>query len=79
MKDDEYNLLKEVYNRLYGQTVRVCIEICRMDIPRAVYILNKWTTKGWYDYGVNVDLGWLTDKGKEEFARIIKERESDSD
>ena len=31
---------------------------------RAWYILEKWTRKGWYDYGVASDLGWLTEEGE---------------
>jgi hypothetical protein len=30
---------------------------------RALYILEKWAGKGWYDYGTVIDGGWLTDKG----------------
>lgn len=30
---------------------------------RAAYIFAKWTRKGWYDYGVNVLLGWLEPAG----------------
>ena len=29
--------------------------------------LEKWTGKDWYDYGVCLDLGWLTPKGVEHF------------
>lgn len=36
----------------------------RIHPKRAAYICDKWTSKGWYDYGVNVLCGWLTDKGK---------------
>lgn len=39
--------------------------ISELGIPwkRGAYLCQKWTDKGWYDYGVAVDLGWLTDKG----------------
>ena len=36
-----------------------------MHHKRAWYLLQKWCSKGWYDYGVTLDLGWLTDEGKE--------------
>lgn len=29
---------------------------------RAWYILSKWCAKGYYEYGISLDLGWLTDK-----------------
>lgn len=34
------------------------IEKCK----QAWRTLEKWTDKGWYEYGVTVDLGWFTDK-----------------
>jgi DNA-binding NarL/FixJ family response regulator len=27
-------------------------------------LCEKWADKDWYDYGVAVDLGWLTPTGK---------------
>lgn len=37
----------------------------RIPAKRAAYLCGKWARRGWYDYGVNVDLGWLTDRGRE--------------
>jgi hypothetical protein len=28
--------------------------------------LEKWTAKGWYEYGVSLDCGWVTEKGRAE-------------
>lgn len=35
------------------------------DIPekRACYLFEKWYDRGWYEYGVNIGLGWLTPEG----------------
>lgn len=30
---------------------------------RALFILGKWESKGWYEYGTVIDGGWLTEKG----------------
>jgi len=30
---------------------------------RAWYLLEKWSDKGWYDYGVSLDMGWITEEG----------------
>ncbi len=30
---------------------------------RCLFLLGKWSGKGWYDYGVCLDLGWLTPAG----------------
>lgn len=27
--------------------------------------LAKWERKGWYEFGVALDLGWLTDQGRQ--------------
>ena len=29
---------------------------------QAYATLKKWTNKGYYDYGVSIDLGWITSK-----------------
>ena len=42
-----------------------------MHHKRAWYILDKWSGKGWYDYGVSLDMGWLTDTGKEIAKNLI--------
>lgn len=36
---------------------------CGMNDKRAAYILEKWSDKGWYDYGVSLRAGWLTTEG----------------
>lgn len=38
---------------------------------RAKYLLSKWTDKGWYNYGVSLDLGWITQKGNVLFEERI--------
>jgi len=34
-----------------------------MALNRKVYLLRKWAKRGWYEYGVTLDLGWLTTEG----------------
>ncbi len=34
-----------------------------MHHKRAWGILEKWCRKRWYEYGVSLDLGWLTEAG----------------
>lgn len=38
----------------------------RLGIPRRrmEYLCDKWSRKGLYDWGVVIDRGWLTDKGR---------------
>ncbi|MHC1788533.1 hypothetical protein [Solidesulfovibrio sp.] len=30
---------------------------------RCLFLLDKWGSKGWYEYGTVIDGGWLTDEG----------------
>jgi hypothetical protein len=34
--------------------------------------LEKWTDKGWYEYGVTLDLGWLTPEGIAHFKESVE-------
>ena len=42
-----------------------------MHYKRAWYLLEKWCSKGWYEYGVTLDLGWLTDTGKMKAREVL--------
>ena len=63
MKSDELQFLKLLQER-DGLTVRDLIQESGIPPKRCWHLLSKWTRKGWYDWGVNIDLGWLTDEGK---------------
>ena len=32
----------------------------------------KWTDRGWYEYGVAADLGWLTERGHEVAHEVVE-------
>jgi hypothetical protein len=51
-----------------GTTPRVVIEQASGIVhpKRALYLLQKWSDKGWYSYGVTIDLGWMTELGMEQ-------------
>ena len=40
---------------------------------RAWYLLKKWTNEGWYDYGVNLELGWITEEGEMKAKKLREE------
>lgn len=67
IKNDEKQLLEILQHRSSNDHnqpyVRQIVYDLNMNEKRAVYILEKWANKGWYEYGVNVLAGWLTDKG----------------
>lgn len=68
MKPDERELLDELQSQIRAGDrpyVRKTVRALGMNEKRAAYICSKWTGKGWYDYGVNVLAGWLTDEGME--------------
>ena len=45
---------------------------------RAAYLLGKWTGRRWYDYGVCLDLGWLTDAGFIHADRVRHELDAEA-
>ena len=65
MKPDERRLLLALAFQVDSPIVMVrgLIRALKVDRERAVYLCNKWSDKGWYEYGVSPLLGWLTDAG----------------
>lgn len=63
MKPDEKCFFKICYvltmNRQF--TIREVIAMFDRVIPykRMIYYLHKWCNKGFYEYGVTLDLGWF--------------------
>lgn len=45
---------------------------------RAWYLLGKWSGRNWYDYGVSLDLGWLTDAGFVHAARAREQLDAEA-
>lgn len=65
MKPDERSyllLLHDAAGYDMGPTPRD-LRPADMAPKRAWYLLSKWARLGWYDYGVSIDLGWLTPAG----------------
>lgn len=67
MKDDEKRFLCDIYKAEQDLMPRDIINKpdFYLHYKRAWYLLEKWSNKGWYEYGVTLDLGWLTLLGKE--------------
>lgn len=67
MKSDEKEFLKTLQRRTVEDEniprVRQVVIDIKINEKRAAYICEKWSGKGWYDYGVNVLAGWLTESG----------------
>ena len=65
MKDDEQALLKAFANsKEVHPRIRDIAKQLQMHPKRVYSIVCKWSTKGFYEWGVVHDLGWLTEKGK---------------
>lgn len=67
IKPDEKALLVVVAEKPEHAFVRFLIQYLhhtrRMHRKRAWFLLGKWTGD-WYEYGVNLELGWLTADGR---------------
>jgi hypothetical protein len=64
MKPDEAALLLALQESKEQCYVRNLVRDLQIPEKRAAYICDKWSGKGWYDYGVSVLAGWLTEEGK---------------
>ena len=69
MKPDEQKLLAEAQKRadefgLFG--ARSLATEIGIHPKRAAYIYEKWCGRGWYECGVSIMAGWLTEKGKQQ-------------
>lgn len=56
MRDDERQLWEAIQS---GRWPRDAGQELGMHWKRVVYLCEKWTRQGKYDYGVSPDLGWV--------------------
>lgn len=63
MKTDELQLLQAVADKPQGVFADGCFEPIGMHPKRGMYLLGKWASKGWWEYGVTLRSGWLTPEG----------------
>ena len=86
MKEDEKHFLQIVYQRgtrlegveiIRGEPIRDIINEVPINYKRCWYLLGKWADKGWYEYGVTLDLGWLTSEGVSVVAELAIEIKGD--
>jgi hypothetical protein len=77
MKDDEKQLLILISQKckIKEYSVRDLINsgLCAIHHKRCWYLLDKWSSKNLYDYGVSLDLGWLTEDGIRKAKELITE------
>lgn len=84
MRDDEKRFLVDIYRRCHngymkkdGMSVKELIQEdgFYMHYKRALYLLEKWSRKGWYEWGVSIRVGWLQPEGIEKAKTLIAESE----
>lgn len=85
MKNDEKQFLIDIYKKCANYALRNPITetnkpsvrdlISKEDFyihhKRAWYLLKKWSSFGWYDYGATLDLGWLTREGERKTQSLM--------
>ena len=71
MKTDERKFAALVLQCQHGYEIREVMNTCGVPFKRCVYYLEKWSRKDWYDYGVSLDLGWLTALGIEKLREMV--------
>jgi len=76
MKADEIKLmaaLRAYKSKFkYGGAPFADVVCAEQGIPfqRGMAILEKWTAKGWWIYGVSLRAGWLSDSAPQEGANV---------
>lgn len=72
MKPDERLLLLELA-RLPRPRAEFATDVgvrLGLHVKRALYLLEKWADKRWWDCGVSLRTGWLTDAGQRAAADV---------
>lgn len=86
MRDDEKKFIVEILDRCYSAILKqegcwprdiINQENFYMHYKRAWYLLEKWSRKGWYEWGVTMDLGWITPEGIEEAKKVKASEKND--
>ena len=69
VKQHEYELMRAVLGDGSGVPVGQWDSLDK----RALRVLEKWTRKGWWDWGVSVRAGWLTDDGRAALTAALEQ------
>lgn len=67
-KPDEIEYYAAIRAKGRGVFADVVAENIGMEWGRAEYLLEKWADNGWWDYGVTLRSGWLTDEAPQELT-----------
>lgn len=76
IKEDEKKFFITCLNNINEKSIRTIINILSefINYKRCWYLLKKWGNKGFYEYGVTMDLGWfIPENFCGEYLKIYKE------
>lgn len=73
MKIKEKQFCNELLNRCSFKPYESGKATVFSDDKQLMYYLEKWTKKGWWEYGVSLRTGWFTPEGIEELLKIVVE------
>ena len=65
---DEIEFYAAIRTKGRGVFADTVAERIGLNENRAYYLLEKWTRQGWWEYGVSVRSGWLTDEAPQELT-----------
>lgn len=66
MKPDEREMMRRALQREQTSPFdESCADIAHPN--RVLYVIEKWSGKGWWQYGVSLRCGWLTNQGRAAF------------
>lgn len=72
MKEKEKLFIKELLKN-NPKPYEAGIAMDYSDDKQFMYYLEKWTRKGWWDYGVSLRSGWFTPEGVDHFKKLLGE------
>jgi hypothetical protein len=80
IKPDEIELANIILSNkehIYAEnyTYKVPYEMWDKLTKRQMYILKKWLDKNWWDCGVTIRSGWLTDEGLVALTEMTNKQE----
>lgn len=73
MKEDERKLASGILHCKTVMAARGVAHELGIHTKRLNYILNKWSTKGWWEYGTAPVSGWITETGRKVLSELTKE------
>jgi hypothetical protein len=72
MTEDERNLARWILSSTALIPARDAVAVYGIDPHRAEFIFRTWEEKGWYEIGIKVDMGHITELGYAEMPAAME-------